>query len=230
MWIDGDWDAGLEGQFFTEWSRAKHVVEPFADPAALDRSRGLDWGSAKPFAVLWAAVVQDTFEHDGRTIPRGALVIYREYYGMQPGKPERRLKLPAEEVAREIVKRETDPATGKREQIAYGVADPACFAVISGPSIAETLMRNGAVFRRADNTRVSIPKKMGGWCELRSRLKGDEDGNPMLFVFSTCRDLIRTIPMMIHDAAHPEDLDTAIEDHLADRFATWSSAARTARD
>ena len=38
----------------------------------------------------------------------------------------------------------------------------------------------------------------------------------MLFVFSTCRDLIRTIPMLIHDAAHPEDLDTAMEDHLAD--------------
>ena len=61
--------------------------------------------------MLWAAVVQDTFEHDGRTLPRGALVIYREYYGMQPGKPNVGLKLPAEEVAREIVKRETDPAT-----------------------------------------------------------------------------------------------------------------------
>lgn len=27
----------------------------------------------------------------------------------------------------------------------------------------ETLLRNGDVFRRADNGRVSIPKKMGGW-------------------------------------------------------------------
>src|SRR4051812_49784360 len=83
-----------------------------------------------------------------------ALVIYREYYGMQPGKPNVGVKLPAEEVAREIITRETDKATGKRERINYGVADPACFAVISGPSIAETLMRHGAIFRRADNTRV----------------------------------------------------------------------------
>ena len=116
-------------------------------------------------------------------MPRGALIIYREYYGMQPGKPNVGVKLPAEEVAREIVRRETDANTGRREDVTFGVLDPAAFAVISGPSIAETLMRNGAVFRRADNSRVSIPKKMGGWSELRSRLKGDEDGNPMLVRF-----------------------------------------------
>ncbi len=225
MWIDGDWDAGLEGQFFTEWSRRKHVIEPFAIPELWTKARGLDWGSARPFAVLWAAVVQDTFVHDGKTLPRGALVIYREYYGMQPGKPNEGLKLPAEEVAREIVKRET--RNGRREKINYGVADPACFAVISGPSIAETLMRHGAVFRRADNTRVSIPK-MGGWSELRGRLKGDLDGNPMLFVFSTCRDLIRTTPMMLHDPTHPEDLDSDLEDHLVDtlRYLVMSRAYR----
>jgi hypothetical protein len=114
------------------------------------------------------------FPHDGRTLPRGALVVYREYYGMQPGKPNVGLKLPAEEVAREIVRRETAPSTGRRESVAFGVLDPAAFAVISGPSIAETLLRHGVVFRRADNSRVSIPKKMGGWSELRSRLKGDE--------------------------------------------------------
>ncbi len=127
-------------------------------PSHWTRIRSGDWGSAKPFAFHWAAVVQDTFQHDGRTLPRGALVIYREYYGMQQGKPDVGLKLPAEEVAREIVERETDASTGRRESIAFGVLDPAAFAVISGPSIAETLLRNGVVFRRADNSRVSIPK------------------------------------------------------------------------
>jgi hypothetical protein len=86
------------------------------------------------------------------------LVIYREYYGMQQGKPDVGLKLPAEEVTREIVERETDASTGRRKSIAFGVLDPAAFAVISGPGIAATLLRNGVVFRRADNSRVSIPK------------------------------------------------------------------------
>ena len=89
------------------------------------------------------------------------MVVYREYYGMQPGKPNVGLKLPAEEVAREIVRRETAPSTGRQRGVPFGVLDPAAFAVISGPSIAETLLRSGAVFRRADNSRVSVPKKMG---------------------------------------------------------------------
>ena len=99
------------------------------------------------------------------------MVVYREYYGMQPGKPNVGPKLLAKEVAGEIVRRETDPKTGRRGGVAFGVLDPAAFAVISGSSIAETLLRSGAVFRRADNSRVSVPKKMGGWSELRSRLK-----------------------------------------------------------
>ena len=69
---------------------------------------------------------------------------------------------------------------------------------------------------------------MGGWSELRSRLKGDLDGNPMLFVFSTCRELVRTMPMMLHDPNHPEDLDTDLEDHLVDalRYLVMSRAYR----
>jgi hypothetical protein len=120
MWIDGDWDAGLEGQFFTEWSRSRHVIEPFMIPHHWTRIRSGDWGSAKPFAFHWAAVVQDTFQHDGRTLPRGALVIYREYYGMQPGKPNVGLKLPAEEVARSSNARLTRTlASGRTSPSAY---------------------------------------------------------------------------------------------------------------
>ena len=74
MWIDGDWDAGLEGQFFTEWSRARHVIEPFEIPPHWTRICSGDWGSARPFAFHWAAVVQDTFQHDGRTLQIEAVV------------------------------------------------------------------------------------------------------------------------------------------------------------
>ena len=99
----------------------------------------------------------------------------------------------AEEVAAGIVARETD-RDGRREDVSYGVLDPSAFAVLSGPSIAETLMRHGAVFRRADNTRsssISHDRRKGGWDQLRARLKGDGDGRPLIYFFSTCRDIIR---------------------------------------
>ena len=77
-------------------SMAELMHRAVRDPLALDPH---PHGSARPFAFHWTAVVHDTFPHDGRTLPRGALVVYREYYGMQPGKPNVGLKLPAEEVA-----------------------------------------------------------------------------------------------------------------------------------
>ena len=150
------------------------------------------------------------FPHDGRTLPRGALVVYREYYGMQPGKPNVGLRLPAEEVAREIVRRETAPSTGRRESVAFGVLDPAAFAVISGPSIAETLPASWCRFP-AGRQQPRLNPEEDGRLVGTALAKGDEDGNPMLFLFSTCGELIRTLPMMLHDPTHPEDLDTDLE-------------------
>ena len=77
----------------------------------------------------------------------------------------------------------------------------------------------------APTTRASlIDKKMGGWDQVRPRLTGDEEGAPMLYVFSTCLHLIRTLPVMQHDEHNPEDLDTDGEDHAADelRYACMS--------
>lgn len=212
-WLDGNWSV-IEGAFFTEFSLVRHVIEPFRIPEHWTRWRAMDWGSAKPFSIGWYAHVRDDTVKDGRMIKRGAIVRYAEWYGCV--KPNVGLRLTAEQVARGIVERETHD--GIRDNIAYGVLDPSAFAVISGPSIGETLIRNNAHFRRADNRRSSTDKRAGGWDQIRNRLIGDVDGNPMLFIFSTGRHLIRTLPMMQHDPFNPEDLDTEGEDHAVDEL------------
>lgn len=221
-WLEGDWNI-VEGAFFSEFSTARHVIPAFSIPPEWTRFRSMDWGSARPFSVGWWAVVQDDLPLDGRILPRGAIIRYREWYGSQPGQPNTGLKLPADKVAKGILEREIG-AGNLRERIAYGVLDPAAFAVISGPSIAEELLRHGVPFRRADNTRVTREKRMGGWDQLRARLVGDDEGRPMLYVFENCRDLIRTLPLMQHDPNRPEDVDTDSEDHAVDdtRYACLS--------
>jgi hypothetical protein len=97
-----------------------------------------------------------------------------------------------------------------------GVADPAIFAEDGGPSLAHRMIQHGVVFRPADNKRVAGRGAMGGWDQLRARLVGDADGRPMVVIFATCRDLIRTLPALQHDDARAEDLDTDAEDHAAD--------------
>lgn len=61
------------------------------------------------------------------------------------------------------------------------------------------------------------------WDQMRARIKGDGE-SPMLYVFKTCRDFIRTVPALQHDPDRSEDLDTAGEDHAADecRYAYMS--------
>ena len=217
---DGDWSV-VDGAFFDCWRASDHVIRPFEMPEHWTRFRSMDWGSAKPFSVGWWAIPDEPCRHpDGLVIPRGAMVRYREWYGASG--PDVGLKLTAEAVGAGIAQRE------RGDRIAYGVLDPAAFAVDGGPSIAETMMKAGAMFRRADNTRVAKVGALSGWQQMRSRMVG-EDGRPMLYVFSTCLDFIRTVPALQHDAGRPEDLDSNSEDHCADeaRYACNSRPYRS---
>lgn len=203
-WLEGDWDV-IAGAFFPEFSRERHVVRPFTIPPHWARFKALDWGSARPFCCLWFAVSDGELPH----IPRGALVVYREWYGSN-GQPNVGLRLTAEEVAQGIAERETgDPEM-------RGYADPAIFTQDGGPSIAERMRRAARTsWVPADNKRIARSGALGGWDQVRSRLKGD-DGYPGLVMFDTCRDLIRTLPAAQHDVDRPEDMDSEGEDHALD--------------
>lgn len=210
-WLEGDWNA-IEGAYFDCWDSARHVIAPAALPDHWLRFRSLDWGSAAPFSVGWWAVASEAFIHPQGLIPAGAMVRYREWYGASG--PGVGLKMTAEEVAAGIAER-----TPAGEKIAYSVADPAIFAQDGGPSIAERMAMSPAQIHwtPGDNKRVAGRGQVGGWDQMRQRLKG-LDGRPMLYAFSTCTDSIRTIPMLQHDPVKPEDLDTSAEDHAADEW------------
>lgn len=206
---DGDWNV-VAGAFFDCWSSERHIIAPFAIPKHWTRFGSFDWGSAKPFSMGWWAVSDGSILPDGRCYPAGAMIRYREWYGA--ASPDVGLKMVAEDVAKGIKSRETG------EEITYRVADPACFKVDGGPSHAERMHNEGVTFRRADNSRVA------GWDQFRGRLVGDEDAGPMLYVFETCTDFIRTVPALQHDDTKAEDVDTDGEDHAGDegRYACMS--------
>ena len=157
----------------------------------------MDWGSASPFSVGWWAVVGDECEvpNDGRVLPRGAIVRYREWYGASA--PNVGLKLTAEQIADGIASREVG------EKITYGVLDPAAFKEDGGPSWPERMQtrQRNVTFTRANNARVSGVGALDGWDTMRQRIVGTakkrdssevdwSSGRPMLSVFSTCGVLI----------------------------------------
>lgn len=205
--LEGDWDA-IEGAYFEGFDKNKHVIQPFNIPAYWARIRGFDWGYSKPFATLWAAVSDGCLvEIDGvkRALPKGSLVFYREYYGCT-GKANVGLKIELPQIAQTTMDMQEGEIMDKQ------VADPAIFDESRknmGMTQAEEMAKYGCYYERADNKRVA------GWQQIRSRLIG-ENGQPLIYFTDNCKNLIRTLPLMIYDKSKPEDLDSSLEDHLMD--------------
>lgn len=215
-WLEGNWDL-VDGAFFDTWDENKHVLRARdwlpRIPDYSFRFRSFDWGYAKPFSVGWYAVSDGTWG-----LPKEAIVKYREWYG-STGNPNEGLKLTADQVAKGIRMREMHPDRPElSDHIHAAVADPAIFIRDGGPSIGEIMMMAGIAWRRADNKRVP------GWAEVRRRLRGGDDGRPLLYFLDCCDDTIRTLPTLQVDDTDPEDLDTEGEDHAADetRYACMS--------
>ena len=205
MWLEGRWDVGA-GQFFAEFRDDPahyddhlftHVIEPFQIPAGWSVYRSYDFGYNKPFSCAWWAMDED-----------GVAYRFLELYGCTET-PNEGVRWAPERQFREIgrIEREHPWLRGRNIR---GVADPAIWDKSHGESIAETAGRCGVWFQKGDNQRIP------GWMQMHYRMSFDGQGRAQLYVFKTCRAFIRTIPLLLYDSRRPEDLDTDLEDHVAD--------------
>lgn len=197
----GDWDS-FTGQVFTEWSnhpenegrKNTHVIKPFPIPRHWRRYRSFDFGYSKPFAVQWWAI--DEY---------GRAYLYRQMYGCTDT-PNTGIKKEPSEIARAI--KDIEDAEERGLHI-IGIADPAIWDESRGKNgtIITMFENEGVYFEKGDNKR--LPGKM----QVHKRLRFDSEGYPMMYVFETCREFIRTIPNLVYDPHKIEDIDTDLEDH-----------------
>lgn len=201
----GDWDS-FSGQVFIEWRNDRehyadrintHVINPFKIPETWAIWRAMDWGYSRPFSVGWWAV-----DHDKR------LYQIRELYGCT-GTPNVGVKWHPDKVAQEIRRIESEDPNLKGRNI-IGVADPAIFADAGTESVAASMERLGVYWSPGNHDRLN------GKMQLHNRLAFDENGRPMLYVFSTCKHFIRTVPSLVYSETDVEDVDTDGEDHAYD--------------
>lgn len=223
-WLYGKWDV-YEGQFFEEFrlspdaqlcqqagigaeqaraeGRFTHVIAPL-DMTAPDRRgwqicRSYDFGYAKPFSCAWWAV-----DYEG--------VMYRilELYGCTDV-PDEGVKWTPDRQFEKIAQIErTHPWLQGRS--ITGVADPAIWDRSRGDSIADTAAKYGIFFTPGDNARLP------GWMQCHYRLQFDENGYPRCYIFDNCKAFLRTVPQLLYHKDRPEDLDTTMEDHVADEW------------
>jgi hypothetical protein len=158
-----------------------------------------DHGYTRPFSFgVWAV------DEEGRAYR------YKELYGCKKNEPNTGVMKTPGEIGMMLADLMQDEF--REGMHVAGIADPAIWDQSRGISVEEQIRQafSGITFRKGDNTR------MDGKMQLHERLKFDEDGRPMLYVFNTCKDFIRTIPSLAYDARKVEDIDTAGEDHIYD--------------
>jgi hypothetical protein len=197
--LDGAWDV-FAGQMFSEWRHDRHTLKPITLPATWKRYQGIDWGFTAPWCALWAAVDED-----------GRVYFYRELYATQVGE--------ADQAARILAAEASD------EAIAVRWADDAMWATRGDAKpISDIYIENGVPITPAGKGAGS---RVIGWQRWHSYLAEAPacphhralgwETCPMVHVFTTCDNLIRTLPALPHATkGNPEDADTDAEDHAPD--------------
>jgi hypothetical protein len=213
-WRFGLWDIVAGGMFDDLWDQAAHVLPPFKIPESWSLNRSFDWRSSRPFSVGWWAVSDGTTAPNGKTYARGSLFRVAEWYGWISGKPNEGSKMLAVDVAKGILDREAQ--MGIKGRVRQGPADSSIFDTENGMGIAADVQKAGVRWERADKSPGS---RKNGWERVRMYLKAARDKpgeEPGLYVFQTCRQFFRTVPMAPRDPVDPDDLDSTCEDHIAD--------------
>ena len=190
MLLHGNWNIAA-GAFFNEFDRRYHVVEPF--DIIRDKNvklyRSIDYG-LDMLACLWYAELPPSSVN-----PHGSVFVYRELCA-----PD----LTISEAARRI--RE---ATPPGENIVCTYAPPDVISNrdrVTGRNQGDMFAQSGLALTKANNDRKA------GWIAVKEFLKLREGGRPILKIFSTCTNLIKHLPMLIHDDRNYGDVKT--EPHI----------------
>ena len=174
-WLNGNWDV-FEGQFFNEFSREIHVIQPFDTTSHEKHWAAMDYGFDM-LAVLWLSCdslgnifVERELAVSGLTLSRAAEITSQLCDGR----------------TQFIV---ASPDLWNRRQDS-GLSGVEIMGAVKGlPPLI-----------KADNRRII------GWRFLRELLSGKGNGyRSQLSIFENATELIRCLPALLHDRKNPED-------------------------
>lgn len=175
----GDWNI-VEGRYFSEFDYDLHTCPDFEIPASWKRYRAIDYGLDR-LACLWIAVDSEYPSN---------FYVYRELCGSD---------IIISDAAKRILS-----ATGEGETVRKTAAPPDLWSRSqeSGKSKALIFADSGLRLSKSGNNREA------GWLQLKELLHLGGDGLPRLRIFRSCTELIRCLPMLMIDRAHPSDVAT----------------------
>lgn len=173
----GDWDI-FDGQFFTEFKRDIHVIEPFEIPKDWYIYFVMDYGLDK-LAGYWIAVDYNNNAYVFREVYESNLLVSQ---------------------ARDKIKEMTD------EPIYLYLAPPDLWNrhKETGKSTADIFEEGDITLYKTNNDRIQGWLQMKEWLKPYK----DEQGcmTARLKIFNTCKNLIRCLPQVQHDEKRVGDI------------------------
>ncbi len=173
----GNWDI-FDGQFFTEFDRNIHVIEPFVIPKDWYVYFVMDYGLDK-LAGYWIAIDYNNNAYVFREVYQSNLLVSQ---------------------ARDKIKEMTN------EDVYMYLAPPDLWNrhKETGKSTADIFAEGNVALYKTNNDRIQ------GWLQMKEWLKPykDEQGctTAKLKIFNTCKNLIRCLPQVQHDAKRVGDI------------------------
>jgi len=165
--LDGDWDV-FAGQYFSEWRRDLHVMDPIDIQPWWQVYRAIDYGLDR-LACLWAA-----FDENGNAY------VFRELCVSDTI---------VSDAARMILSAGDEPVVAT-----FMPSDLLGRSSQTGVSIYETFSSCGLSGTPVNNPRVPGWLNLKEW--MHPVDDGAGNVRPRLRIFSTCRELIRCIPQL----------------------------------
>ena len=179
----GNWDI-FDGQYFPEFNRSIHVIEPFMIPKEWNRYIALDYG-LDMFAVVFVAI--DT---------RGNAYVYNEIYK-------------SDLIVSEAIQMLKSIMRDYNYNGIYAPPDLFNRNRDTGKSTAELFYNAGIEFIKASNDRIQGWLQVKEWLHVYNT-RNEQTGEPIktckLKIFNNCKNLIRCIPQLQHDDKEPNDI------------------------
>lgn len=179
-WRDGNWDM-LAGQYFSEFDRSVHVIEPFVIPEHWKKYRAIDYG-LDCLACVWVAV--DELNN---------YYVYREY-----GEPDRIIS----DGAKDII----ELTNGEYIQYTVAPSDIWARSQETAKSKADIFRENGLPLIKGNNNRETGWLALKDLLKVYDT--DDNKRESRLRIFSSCVQLIEYLPSLQRDAKKPTDCMT----------------------
>lgn len=202
----GNWDI-FDGQFFREFKRNVHVIEPFQIPEHWNRYIAMDYG-LDMFAVLFIAI--DT---------KGKAYVYNEIHKSNLIVSE------ARQMLKSIMRH-------YKYKCIYAPPDLWNRNRDTGKSTAELFWEGGIDLTKASNNRIAGWLNVKEWLKIR-KVRNEQTGelyeDSDLKIFSNCIHLIKYLPQLQHDEKEPNDVATEPHEptHITDAL-RYFCVSRTA--